>query len=311
MAQDALVIEPVKARLGSQVAYAFLRSPVAIVSGSLVFLLIAVALSAPVIAPYDAFDPANANVADARLPPGSLGIYGAHYILGTDPEGRDMLSVMLYGLRVSLLVGFGGVTMAAAFGILAGLVSGYVGGFIGALIMRIADIQLTFPAILVALLIDGVTRTVMDSRSHDALAIPILIGAIAASFWVQFARTVRGLILVERGKEYVLAARVIGVSSPRILLTHMLPNVMGPVLVTATVSLAIAILTEATLSFLGVGVPATEPSLGTLVRIGNEYVFSGDWWITAFPSALLVTLSISVNLFGDWLRDALDPRLAS
>jgi peptide/nickel transport system permease protein len=311
MAQDALPIESINERLGGHVAYAFLRSPVAIVSGSLVLLFIAAALSAPVIAPYDAFDPANANVADARLPPGSLGIYGAHYILGTDPEGRDMLSVMLYGLRISLLVGFGGVTMAAAFGILAGLVSGYAGGFIDALIMRIADIQLTFPAILVALLIDGVTRTVMDSSSHDALVIPILIGAIAASFWVQFARTVRGLILVERGKEYVLAARVIGVSSTRILLTHMLPNVMGSVLVTATVSLAIAILTEATLSFLGVGVPATEPSLGTLVRIGNEYVFSGDWWITAFPSALLVALSISVNLFGDWLRDALDPRLAS
>jgi peptide/nickel transport system permease protein len=311
MPQDAVAIGPENTRPAGQLGYALLRSPVAVVSGSLAIFLVAVAVLAPVIAPYDAFDPANANVADARLPPGSIGIYGAHYVLGTDPEGRDMLSVILYGLRTSLLVGFGSVTLAAVIGTLLGLVSGYAGGFVGALIMRIADIQLTFPAILVALLFDGVTRTLLDRRGHDALAVPILIAAIAASFWVQFARTVRGLMLVERGKEYVLAAWVTGVSPIRIMFTHALPNVMGSLMVTATVSLALAILTEATLSFLGVGVPVTQPSLGTLVRLGNEFLFSGDWWITAFPSIVLVALSVCVNLFGDWLHDVLDPRSAS
>ena len=235
---------------------------------------------------------------------------GDRYLLGTDPQGRDMLSAIIYGLRTSLIVGFASVLLAAAVGITFGLLAGYYGGLLDAAIMRIADVQLSFPAILIALLIDGISRTVMDRTMHDILAVPVLIVAIAASYWVQYARTVRGLVLVERGKEYVLAAKVTGVSPWRIILTHIEPNVIGPVLVIATINLSLAILTEATLSFLGVGVPPTMPSLGSLARIGNEFLFSGDWWISIFPGAVLVALCLSVNLIGDWLRDALNPKLS-
>jgi peptide/nickel transport system permease protein len=286
------------------------RSPLALISGGVALLLILAGLSADLIAPYNAFDPSAANVVDARLPPGSDGMFGGHYLLGTDPQGRDMLSAMIYGLRSSLIVGLGAVLIAMTVGTMLGLVSGYFGGIIDSVIMRIADVQLSFPAILIALLIDGITRTVMDRASHDAMAVPVLILAIAASYWVQYARTVRSMVIVERGREYVLAARITGVSTLKILAQHILPNVLGPVMVIATINLALAIVVESTLSFLGVGIPVTQPSLGTLVRIGNEFLFSGDWWITMFPAALLVVLSLAVNLFGDWLRDALNPRLA-
>jgi len=292
------------------ILYDFGRSPVAVLAAAVAVLLTVLALGADLIAPYDSYNPASANVVDARLPPGAVGLFGDRYLLGTDPQGRDMLSAMIYGLRTSLVVGLGAVVLAAVVGIALGLVSGYFGGLVDTLIMRVADVQLSFPAILIALLIDGVTRTVMDRAMHDKLAVPVLMLAIAASYWVQYARTVRGLVLVERGKEYVLAAQVTGVSPARIVGTHILPNVMGSVLVIATINLALAILTEATLSFLGIGVPPTQPSLGTLVRIGNEFLFSGDWWISILPGAMLVALSLSVNLLGDWLRDALNPRLA-
>ncbi|TCK30320.1 peptide/nickel transport system permease protein [Ancylobacter aquaticus] len=295
----------------SDLAYRFRRSPVAILAALVGLALLVAAMGAPVLAPYDAFDPAAANAADARLPPASEGMFGDYYTLGTDPQGRDMLSAMLYGLRTSLVVGLASVAAAALAGVLLGLMAGYFGGVLDAFIMRAADVQLSFPAILIALLIDGVARTAMPAALHAELAVPILIAAIAASFWVQYARTVRGLVLVERGRDYVLAAKVTGVSTPRILLSHILPNVLGPVLVIATINLALAILTESTLSFLGVGLPSTQPSLGSLVRIGNEFVFSGDWWISALPGLLLVLLSLSVNIFGDWLRDALNPKLAS
>src|SRR5215468_2949767 len=295
--------EPDAAWWQSDLVCEFGRSAVAV-------LLTVLALGADLIAPYDSYNPASANVVDARLPPGAVGLFGDRYLLGTDPLGRDMLSAMIYGLRTSLLVGLGAVLLAAVVGIVLGLVGGYCGGLVDTLIMRVADVQLSFPAILIALLIDGVTRTVMDRAMHDKLAVPVLMLAIAASYWVQYARTVRGLVLVERGKEYVLAAQVTGVSPARIVGTHILPNVMGSVLVIATINLALAILTEATLSFLGIGVPPTQPSLGTLVRIGNEFLFSGDWWISTLPGTMLVALSLSVNLFGDWLRDALNPRLA-
>jgi len=288
----------------------FLRSPVALVAALLTFVSVALALGADFIAPYNSNDPASANVIDARLPPGAAGMLGDHYLLGTDPQGRDMLSAIIFGLRTSLMIGTSSVLLAAAIGITLGLVCGYFRGIFDAVIMRIADVQLSFPAILIALLIDGITRTVVDRGTHDRLAIPVLIVAIAASYWVQYARTVRGLVLVERTKEYVLAAKVTGVSTLRIIATHIQPNVMGPVLVIATINLALAILTEATLSFLGVGVPPTQPSLGSLVSIGNEFLFSGDWWISIFPGGMLVVLCLSVNLLGDWLRDALNPRLS-
>jgi peptide/nickel transport system permease protein len=308
MSQNALA--PWQRWWDSDIAYDFRRSPVAIIAAIITIVLIVVALGAGLIAPFNVNDPANANVIDARLPPGSLGMFGNHYLLGTDPQGRDMLSAVIFGLRTSLLVGGSSVILAAAAGIVLGLISGYVGGWLDALIMRVADIQLSFPAILIALLIDGVSRTVMERTTHDALAIPVLVVAIAATYWVQYARTVRALVLVERDKDYVLAARVIGVRPLRIVLAHIRPNVLGPIVVIGTINLALAILTEATLSFLGIGVPPTTPSLGSLVRIGNEFLFSGDWWISAVPGAVLVLLSLAVNLLGDWLRDALNPRLS-
>lgn len=310
MSAVASAAAPEAAWWDSDLVYAFRRSPVAQGSAVLTALLLAAALLAPLLAPFDVTDPAVANVIDARMPPGSAGLGGERYWLGTDPLGRDIVSAMLFGLRTSLAVGLGAVALAATVGITLGLLSGYLGGWLDALVMRLADVQLSFPAILIALLIDGVARTVMDRSAHEALAVPILIAAIGASYWVQYARTVRGVVLVERGKEYVGAAIVTGVSTPRILVGHILPNVAGPVLVIATVNLALAILTEATLSFLGVGVPPTQPSLGSLVRIGNEFLFSGDWWISVLPGGLLVTLSLAVNLLGDWLRDTLNPRLA-
>src|SRR5947208_36702 len=294
----------------SDFAYDLRHSPVAIVALGVTVLLVAVAIGADVIAPYNVIDPANANVIDARLPPGSEGRMGGRYLLGTDPQGRDMLSAVIFGLRTSLYIGGLSVTLAALVGITLGLIAGYYGGLFDALIMRIADIQLSFPAILIALLIDGVSRTVMNRAAHDALATTVLIVAIAASFWVQYARSVRSSVLVERDKDYVAAAKIIGLWPLRIVWQHIRPNVMGPVLVIATINLALAILTESTLSFLGVGVPPTTPSLGSLVRIGNEFLFSGDWWISAIPGAVLVLLSLAVNLLGDWLRDALNPRLS-
>ncbi|HMK80805.1 MAG TPA: ABC transporter permease [Xanthobacteraceae bacterium] len=295
----------------SDLVHDFRRSPVAIVALAVTVMLFVLALGANVIAPYNVMDPASANVIDARLPPGSSGMAGETYLLGTDPQGRDMLSTVIFGLRTSLYVGGLSVLIAAAVGVILGLVAGYLGGWLDALIMRVADIQLSFPAILVALLIDGVSRTVMNRAAHDALATTVLILAIAASFWVQYARSVRSLVLVERDKDYVAAARIIGISPFAIIWRHIRPNVIGPVLVIAAINLALAILTEATLSFLGVGVPPTTPSLGSLVRVGNEFLFSGDWWISVIPGAVLVALSLAVNLLGDWLRDALNPRLSS
>jgi peptide/nickel transport system permease protein len=285
------------------------QSPIAALSALVVLCLFIVAIGAPVLAPYNAFDPGSANVADARLPPGSHGLFGDYYSLGTDPQGRDLLSAMMYGLRTSLTVGFGSVALAALVGVTLGLLSGYFGGITDALIMRVADIQLSLPPILVALLIDGVTLTLLGRQQHDLLAIPTLILAVSTSLWVQFARTVRAQVQVEKGKEYILAAKITGVSTPRILASHILPNVMAPVLVIATVNLAVAILVESTLSFLGVGVPPTQPSLGTLVRIGNEFLFSGDWWMSILPGGLLITVALSINLLGDWLRDRLNPTM--
>jgi peptide/nickel transport system permease protein len=200
------------------------------------------------------------------------------------------------------------VLLSLLIGVTLGLVSGYFGGHIDALIMRICDVMLSFPAILVALLVDGVGRA-MFPNAHESLAFGVLIVAIALTGWVQYARTVRGSTLVERNKEYVQAARVIGVPSLSIMRRHVLPNVLGPVSVLATIQVASAIVIEATLSFLGVGAPPTTPSLGTLIRVGNDFLFSGEWWITIFPGAMLVLIALSVNLLGDWLRDALNPRL--
>ena len=291
-------------------AWSWRHSPVAVCATAMLLLMVVSAFGARWIAPYDPFDLATIDLSDALKPPVWLADGTSKYWLGPDSPGRDMLSALMYGTRVSLLIGMAAVAGAMTIGIVLGLVSGYLGGRIDALIMRIADVQLSFPAILIALLIDGVARAVVPGDMHEVIAFPVLVIAIALAGWPQYARTVRGSTLVEKNREYVQAARVIGIASPVIMFRHVLPNVLGPVLVLATVHLATAIITEATLSFLGVGVPATSPSLGTLIRIGNDFLFSGEWWITIFPGAALVLLVLSVNLLGDWLRDALNPRLA-
>ena len=290
-------------------AWSFRRSPVTIVAAVLTLICVSAALLAPWVSPQDPFDMAALNLSDAFTPPAWDDKGMARYPLGTDNQGRDILSTIMHGARISLGVGLAAVLLALVLGVSLGLLSGYLGGRIDAVIMRIADVQLSFPAILTALLIDGVARVALPAELHDQLAIPVLVLAIGFAGWVQYARTVRGSTMVEKEKEYVQAARVIGRKPLAIMLSHVLPNVMGPVLVIATIHIATAIITEATLSFLGVGVPATRPSLGTLIRIGNEFLYSGEWWITVFPGVALVVLVLSVNLLGDWLRDALNPKL--
>ena len=298
-----------RALLGHDLAYSFRRSPVAIAAAVLTVICVGGALLAPWLAPHNPFDAASLDLNKAFAPPAWVAQGVTSYPLGTDDQGRDVLSTIMYGARISLGVGAAAVLFALVVGVTLGLLSGYLGGRVDAFIMRIADIQLSFPAILIALLIDGVARVALPSESQDEIAIPVLILAIGVSGWVQYARTVRGSTLVEKNKEYVQAARVIGRPPLAIMLRHVLPNVMGPVLVIATIHIATAIITEATLSFLGVGVPPTRPSLGTLIRIGNEFLLSGEWWITVFPGIALVMLVLSVNLLGDWLRDALNPKL--
>jgi len=286
----------------------FASSPMAVAAALVALMCIGGAVFAGVLAPHQPFDLATLELADSRLPPAWLSGGSSTYLLGTDDQGRDILSALMYGARISLAVGAASVVLSVLAGVSLGLVSGYFGGTLDALIMRVCDVMLSFPAILVALLIDGVGRAIFP-QAHDALAYAVLITAISLTGWVPYARTVRAATMVERQKDYVSAARIIGVGSLRIMRRHVLPNVLGPVLVLATIQLASAILIEATLSFLGVGVPPTSPSLGTLIRVGNDFLFSGEWWITVFPGALLVLIALSVNVLGDWLRDALNPRL--
>ena len=291
-------------------AYSFRRSPVTIAAAILTLVCVAGAVFAPWLAPTNPFDAASLSLDSAFLPPAWTADGRAAHLLGTDDQGRDMLSTIMYGARISLAVGLAAGVFAMTLGVALGLVAGYFGGSVDAVIMRVADVQLSFPAILIALLINGVARVALPQQMHDAMVLYVMVVAIGLSKWVDFARTVRGSTLVEKNKEYVQAARVIGRHPIAIMLRHVLPNAIGPVLVIATINIGIAIITEATLSVLGVGVPPTRPSLGTLIRVGNDFLFSGEWWITVFPGIGLVVLVLSVNLLGDWLRDYLDPRLA-
>ncbi len=302
-------MDAVRRFLDGDIFHSFSRSPLTIVAFVVTVVCVLSAVFAGWVAPHNPFDLKTLNLLDAFTPPAWTERGNPAYFLGTDDQGRDVLSAIMYGSRVSLMVGFLAVMLSMVLGIALGLVSGYVGGKVDAFIMRVADVQLSFPAILIALLIDGVARVALPKDSHDTLALYVLVLAIAASGWVQYARTVRGSTLVERNKEYVQAARVIGRHPVAIMFSHVLPNVLGPVLVLATLHIATAIITEATLSFLGVGVPPTQPSLGTLIRIGNDFLFSGEWWITVFPGAWLVIMVLAMNLLGDWLRDALNPKL--
>jgi peptide/nickel transport system permease protein len=294
--------------LDSDVGYSFKTSPVAIVAAAVAFICVFCAVFAGVIAPHNPFDLTTLELSDARIPPAWIEGGKAKFFLGTDDQGRDILSALMYGARVSLAVGIVSVILSVIIGVSLGLLAGFFGGWIDTLLMRVCDVMLSFPPILVALLIAGVGRA-MFPNAHNSVAFGVLIISITLTGWVQYARTVRGTTLVERNKEYVQAARVTGVASSRIMLRHVLPNVLGPVLVLATIHVATAIITEATLSFLGVGVPPTSPSLGTLIRVGNDYLFSGEWWITVWPGLMLILIALSVNLLGDWLRDALNPRL--
>ncbi|MDR6214391.1 ABC transporter permease [Paracidovorax wautersii] len=294
----------------SDVGHSFRTSPVAIGAALIAVVCVFCAVFAGWVAPHNPFDLTTLELSDARLPPwwNTEGGGTWKYPLGTDDQGRDILSAVIYGARISLIVGFASVVLSVVVGVALGLLAGFRGGWVDGVLMRLCDVMLSFPAILVALLIAGVGRAVFPN-AHESLAFGVLIISISLTGWVQYARTVRGSTLVERNKEYVQAARVTGVSPLRIMRKHVLPNVMGPVMVLATIQVATAIITEATLSFLGVGAPPTSPSLGTLIRIGNDYLFSGEWWITVFPGVMLVLIALSVNLLGDWLRDALNPRL--
>jgi len=299
---------PITRWLDSDVGYSLRNSPVAMAAAVVAFICLFCAVFAGWVAPQDPFDLATLELADARQPPSWLEGGSPKYWLGTDDQGRDILSAVIHGARISLIVGLTSVALSLLIGVALGLLAGFLGGWVDALLMRLCDVMLSFPAILVALLIAGVGRALFPN-AHTPVAFGVLIVSITLTGWVQYARTVRGSTLVERDKEYVQAARLIGVSPLRILRRHVLPNVLGPVLVLATIQVATAILTEATLSFLGVGVPPTSPSLGTLIRVGNDYLFSGEWWITVFPGAMLIIIALSINLLGDWLRDALNPRL--
>jgi peptide/nickel transport system permease protein len=294
--------------LDGDVGYSFRTSPVAMVAAFIAFVCVVCAAFAGWIAPHNPFDLTTLVLSDARLPPAWVAEGSTKYLLGTDDQGRDILSALMYGARISLVVGLISVVLSMVIGVSLGLLAGFRGGWIDGFLMRLCDVMLSFPPILVALLIAGVGRA-MFPNAHDTVAFGVLIVSITLTGWVQYARTVRGSTLVERNKEYVQAARVTGVAPLRIMVRHVLPNVLGPVLVLATIHVATAIITEATLSFLGVGVPPTSPSLGTLIRVGNDYLFSGEWWITIFPGGMLILIALSVNLLGDWLRDALNPRL--
>ena len=294
--------------LDSEVGHSFRASPTAMVAALIALACVFCAVFAPWVAPHNPFDLATLELSNARLPPSWMEGGSPVFLLGTEDQGRDILSALMYGARISLAVGLTSVVLSVLIGVSLGLLAGFLGGWVDAFLMRLCDVMLSFPPILIALLIAGVGRALFPN-AQDSLAFGVLVLSITLTGWVQYARTVRGSTLVERNKEYVQAARVTGVPPLRIMRRHVLPNVMGPVMVLATIQVATAIIIEATLSFLGVGAPITAPSLGTLIRVGNDYLLSGEWWITVFPGAMLVLIALSVNLLGDWLRDALNPKL--
>src|ERR1700682_2715968 len=295
--------------LESDMFFSFRRSRLTMVAAAITALFFLLAILAPILAVQNPFDPAQLQWMNSRIAPLWTADGQSPFLLGTDEQGRDVFSAILYGLRISLAVGVLGVVFSGALGITLGLIAGYVGGAVDGLIMRVADVQLTFPAILIALLVNGVAKSVFGNRLDAMSTLAVLVVAIGLSFWVQYARTVRGSVMVEKNRDYVAAAQLSALPARVIMLRHVLPNAMGPILVIATINLALAIITEATLSFLGSGMPDTMPSLGTPIRIGNNYLFAGEWWIVAFPGFALAGLILSINLLGDWLRDALNPKL--
>ena len=293
----------------TDIGYSFFNSKIAIISSSIFLIIFLCSFLAEIVAPYDPFDTLNISLMDAFIPPVWSEGGNANFFLGTDQQGRDMFSTMIYGSRISLIVGFSSIIFAMILGVSLGITAGYIGGRYETIVMRLTDVQLTIPSILMALLVDGIARAIISKSMHDEMAIYVLIFAIGISEWPQFARVTRASTLVEKNKEYISASKIIGLSNILIMFKHILPNILRPILVIATIGLALAIITESTLSFLGVGIPPTTPSLGTLIRFGNNFLFSGEWWITFFPAIFLVVLALSINLLGDWMRDALNPKL--
>ena len=293
----------------TDIGYSFFNSKIAIISSSIFLIIFLCSFLAEIVAPYDPFDPLNISLMDAFIPPVWSEGGNAIFFLGTDQQGRDMFSTMIYGSRISLIVGFSSIIFAMILGVSLGITAGYIGGRYETIVMRLTDVQLTIPSILMALLVDGIARAIISKSMHDEMAIYVLIFAIGISEWPQFARVTRASTLVEKNKEYISASKIIGLSNILIMFKHILPNILRPILVIATIGLALAIITESTLSFLGVGIPPTTPSLGTLIIFGNNFLFSGEWWITFFPAIFLVVLALSINLLGDWMRDALNPKL--
>ena len=293
----------------TDIGYSFFNSKIAIISSSIFLIIFLCSFLAEIVAPYDPFDPLNISLMDAFIPPVWSEGGNANFFLGTDQQGRDMFSTMIYGSRISLIVGFSSIIFAMILGVSLGITAGYIGGKYETIVMRLTDVQLTIPSILMALLVDGIARAIISKSMHNEMAIYVLIFAIGISEWPQFARVTRASTLVEKNKEYISASKIIGLSNILIMFKHILPNILRPILVIATIGLALAIITESTLSFLGVGIPPTTPSLGTLIRFGNNFLFSGEWWITFFPAIFLVILALSINLLGDWMRDALNPKL--
>jgi peptide/nickel transport system permease protein len=298
-----------KRMLDSDVVHGFRASRTAPPAALFLTIVLIYVVGAHWIAPYDPYDLASVDLLDAQLPPAWVVNGSWAHPLGTDEQGRDLLSAMIYGARTSLSIGAASVLLAGAIGITLGLLAGYLGSFIDAISMRAADIQMTIPDVMLALLVTGVLHAVLP-RDFQARAAPlILVLAIGISNWPQYARVVRACTLAERGKDYVLAARITGVHPWRILSGHILLNIAGPICILGTQGIASAILAESALSFIGVGMPITEPSLGTLIRIGNAYLYSGEWWTTAFPAVGLSAVVLSINILGDWLKDALNPKL--
>ena len=295
--------------IDSDIFFSFKKSPTAIISSLILLIIFFCSFFVEIIAPYNPFDPSSLSLMDAFTPPSWSEGGTRNFLLGTDGQGRDMLSTILYGSRISLIVGFSAILFSLTLGVTLGLTAGYFGGRYEMFVMRITDVQLTIPSILMALLVDGIARGIISRELHDQMAIYVLIFAIGISEWPQFARVSRAATLVEKNKDYVSESTIIGVSNLMIMLRHILPNILRPILVIGTIGLALAIIAESTLSFLGVGVPPTTPSLGTLIRIGNDFLFSGEWWITFFPAIFLVLLAFSINLLGDWMRDTLNPKL--
>jgi len=293
----------------SYLLYSFKRDRVAIASFIVLLMLVLLSILAPVISPYDPYDANNIDIMNSEIPPVWVEEGRRDFVFGTDIQGRDLLSTIIYGLRLSILIGCGAVLLQALLGIMIGLVSGYFGGKVDAVLMRIADIQLSFPYLMVAIFISAIFQVAFGIGRFEELAVPLLIVIIGISEWPQIARTVRASVMGEKSKEYVEAARVIGLSPRLIMIRHILPNTMTAVLVISTIQVANAIMSEAALSFLGLGMPITKPSLGSLIKSGFEYIFSGSWWITLFPAVLLVVLVLVINLLGDWLRDVLNPKL--